>query len=351
MRKITLANGRMIGDFLPPFIAAEIGINHNGDMDLAKEMIRAAAASGACSVKFQNYRTEDFISDPSLTHTYISQGREITESQWSMFKRCELSSTHLKELQAEANRCGVLFFTTPTSQPTIQEALDAGVLLLKNGSDYLGNLPLIRDMARTGLPTVLSTGMACLSDIEDAVAAFRDAGGSRLILLHCISSYPTPADKVNLLKIPTLAATFGVPVGFSDHTEGIAAATGAVALGACMIEKHFTLDKNLPGPDHRFSSNPAEFKQLCEAATFVAQALGKTILQPTPEEWENSRQWRLSCIANKDLPAGHAMKAEDLGFSRPGNGYAPKFLSELVGRKLKQAVVKGHILTKENFCE
>jgi len=338
MKAITLSNGTMIGDFLPPFLAAEIGINHNGDLDLARESIRAAAAAGAGAVKFQNYRTEDFIQDRRLTHTYISQGREVVESQYEMFKRCELRGSDLRELRAEADRCGVTFFTTPTSEETIHDAVEAGAPVLKNGSDYLGNLPLIRAMAKTGLPTILSTGMASLSDIEDAVSAFHDAGGAQLVLLHCISSYPTPAKDVNLRKIVSIRDTFGVPTGFSDHTEGVSAAVGAVALGACMIEKHFTIDRNLPGPDHRFSSDPAEFKALADAARFVFEAMGSSVLQPTPEERSNHQQWTLSCIAARELPAGATLAVQDVGFARPGFGYAPKFASELVGRRLGKAV-------------
>src|SRR5205823_10440934 len=180
-------------------------------------------------------------------------GTAVTESQFEMFKRCELSSEHLDELRDHCEQRGAVFFSTPTSVNGINELVRLGVPLLKNGSDYLVHLPLIRAMAQTGLPTVVSTGMATRVEIEDAVNAFRQAGGRDLILLHCTSSYPTPSEDVHLRRIPALAAAFDCPVGFSDHSEGNVAGIGAVALGACFLEKHFTIDKNLSGPDHRFS--------------------------------------------------------------------------------------------------
>ena len=260
--RVVRVGERLVGEGQPCFLAAEVGINHNGDMDLAHRSIDAAAEAGADAVKFQNYHTEDFVSDRSLTYEYVSQGKTVVESQYDMFKRCELAAAQLRELREHCDRRGVVFFSTPTSEKGIQELLELGVPLLKNGSDYLVNLSLIRAMARTALPTVISTGMATLDDVKDAVEAFRGAGGKDLVLLHCTSSYPTPPGDVHLRKISALSAAFDCAVGFSDHTNGTVAAIGSVALGACMIEKHFTLDKNLPGPDHRFSADPGELRML-----------------------------------------------------------------------------------------
>jgi N-acetylneuraminate synthase/N,N'-diacetyllegionaminate synthase len=219
--------GRTIGRGAPCFIAAEIGVNHNGDVALARRMIDAAADAGADAVKFQNYRTEDFISDRSLTYEYVSRGKTVVESQFDMFKRCELRPEDLAALARHCEKKGVVFFSTPTSEAGIADLVRAGAPLLKNGSDYLVHLPLIRAMARSGLPTVLSTGMATLAEIEDAVIAFREAGGRDLVLLHCTSAYPTADADAHLRKIPTLATAFGCPVGFSDHTWGTVAAVGA----------------------------------------------------------------------------------------------------------------------------
>jgi len=338
------AGERLIGTGQPCFLAAEIGINHNGDMELACRMIAAAAEAGADGVKFQNYRTEDFVSDRSLTYQYVSQGQTVTESQYDMFKRCELSAVSLRRLRDECVRHGLVFFSTPTSPEGVMELVELGAPLLKNGSDYLGNLPLITVMARTGIPTVISTGMAVADEISDAVREFRHAGGRDLILLHCTSAYPTPPEDVNLRRIPALAAAFHCHAGFSDHTEGVVAATGAVALGACFIEKHFTLDKNLPGPDHRFSSDPAEFSALVRAVRTLEKNLGNAVMVPTPSEEFGRREFRLSCAAARDLPAGHCISESDIAYRRPGIGLAPRDAHLITGKRLRHGVKAGKLL-------
>jgi N,N'-diacetyllegionaminate synthase len=343
MKVISVGN-RLIGDGQPCFLVAEVGINHNGDMQMAHCCIDAAAEAGADGVKFQNYRTEDFISDRSLTYEYISQGNNVVESQYDMFKRCEMPPSVLAELREHCDQVGVAFFATPTSDEGIQDLVNAGSALLKNGSDYLGHLPLIRSMARTGLPTVLSTGMATLSEIDDAVRAFREAGGKQLILLQCTSSYPTPLGEVHLNKLPVLAAAFGCPAGLSEHTVGIATAIGAVVMGACMIEKHFTLSKSLPGPDHRFSADPAEFGALVDGVRTVEKNLGSSAIAPAASEMAGRERARLSCVAAHDLPAGHTLSESDLAFRRPGHGLPPKAATMIIGGRLKQRKVAGEKL-------
>jgi sialic acid synthase SpsE len=204
-------------------------------------------------------------------------------------------------------------------------------------------------MARTGIPTILSTGMATLSEIDDAVRTFRRAGGKDLILLQCTSSYPTPEEEVHLHKIPALAAVFDCPVGLSDHTWGIVAAIGAVTLGACFIEKHFTLDKKLRGPDHRFSADPKELKELVSAVRTLEKNLGSSAVGPTESEKSGRRDFRLSCVAAGNFPAGHALWKPDILFCRPGTGLPPKAYVWLLGRKLARDVEKGHIFVPEDF--
>ena len=216
----------------PTFAAAEVGINHNGQLSIAHDLIDAAAEAGADAVKFQNFRADDFVRDHNLTYGYISQGERVVESQYEMFRRHELTVTNLKELRDHCADLGVVFFSTPSSEHGLQDLVELGCPLVKNGSDYLVHLPMIRAMAKTGLPTVLSTGMSTLGDIDDAVNAFRGSGGRHLALLHCTSTYPTPDDEVNLLRIPALRARYGVPIGLSDHTDGTVAAVGAVASNA-----------------------------------------------------------------------------------------------------------------------
>jgi N-acetylneuraminate synthase/N,N'-diacetyllegionaminate synthase len=341
---------RLVGDGQPCFLVAEIGINHNGDMNLARQLIDAAADAGADAVKFQNYRTEDFISDRSLTYEYVSQGKTIAESQYDMFKRCEVSPSALLEWRQHCDKRGIIFFSTPTSEEGIADLLRVSACLLKNGSDYLCHLPLIRAMARSGLPTVISTGMATLAEIDDAIRSFKNAGGEDLIILVCTSSYPTPLEEVHLRRIPALASVFGCPTGLSDHTEGSVAAIGAVALGACFIEKHFTLDKNLPGPDHRFSTTPNEFRTLVEAVRGLEKSLGESKIGPTPSETAGRREFRLSCVAARTLPTNHCITELDVAFRRPGIGLPPHAVEWLTGRRLRHEVSAGKPLLPDDLA-
>jgi N-acetylneuraminate synthase/N,N'-diacetyllegionaminate synthase len=275
----------------------------------------------------------------------------MRESQFDLFKRCELDLAGLRALQEHCVKCGVVFQSTPTSETGIRELVKLGAPVLKNGSDYLVHLPLIRAMARTGKPTVLSTGMATMGEIDDAVRAYRGAGGRDLILLHCTSSYPTPPADVHLRKIPSLAAAFGCPVGFSDHTAGVTAALGAVAYGARLIEKHFTLHNDLPGPDHHFSSDPAEFHALVESVRILETCLGEAALGPTKTEEFGRENFRLSCVAACALPAGRVLAQDDVAFRRPGKGLPPKAVDWLVGRRLTRQVRVGHTFAPIDFME
>ncbi len=341
---------RIIGPGQPTFIAAEIGINHNGDLDLAKAMIVAAAKAGADGVKFQNYRTEDFIADRSLTYTYVSQGDTVVESQYDMFKRYEMPREWLPELKRCGDANGVVFFSTPTSEQGIQDLLDVGVTVFKNGSDYLGHLPLIESFARTGLPTLLSTGMAEASEIDAAVAAYREAGGEGLLLLHCTSSYPTPLEDANLDRMIALENRYDCPVGFSDHTEGHAAAEVAAAMGAVFIEKHFTTDQNLSGPDHRFSATPEELASLMDRIRLVEQLKGTGAITHGPSEAANRVQFRLSCRASRAMTAGTVLSSDDIAISRPGDGMSPTHFDELVGMQLVRDLQPGDAI-EENCVE
>jgi len=348
--KVVRVGKRLVGEGQPCLIAAEVGINHNGDIALAHRSIDAAVEAGADALKFQNYRTEDFISDRSLIYEYVTQGKTVVESQYDMFKRCELEPRQLSELREHCDRRGVIFFSTPSSESGIGDLIKAGSPLLKNGSDYLVHLPLIRAMARTGLPTVISTGMSDEEEIHDAVQAFRGAGGESLIILHCTSSYPTPPEDVHLRKISTLANKFDCPVGLSDHTDGTIAAIGALALGACLIEKHFTLDKKLPGPDHRFSADGAEFRLLVDSIRTLEKNLGSAELGPAASEKFGRHNYRLSCVAARQLSSGHRLESSDVVFRRPGNGFPPKALDGLVHRQLVRDVPSGHVFGVGDFA-
>jgi N-acetylneuraminate synthase/N,N'-diacetyllegionaminate synthase len=335
------AGTREIGPGRPCFIAVEVGLNHNGDVDLAHRLIDAAADAKVDAVKFQTYRTEDFVTDRTTTYEYVSAGTSVVEPQYDMFKRYELPGEAWPELRDHCTKRDVLFFSTPTGYETLDTLVQLGVPLLKNGSDYLGHLPLIAAMARTGIPTVLATGMATEDEVAESVDAFVGAGGRELVLLHCTSSYPTKPEDVHLRKIPALAARFDYPVGLSDHTDGVVAAIGAVAIGACFLEKHFTLDRDLPGPDHRFSTDPAELAELVRAVREVEVSLGSDALGPTESELVGRREYRLSCVAARPLLAGAILDIRDVTFRRPGDGIPPSQVESIAGRRLREDIPAG----------
>ncbi|NOL48027.1 N/N'-diacetyllegionaminate synthase [Synechococcus sp. MIT S9220] len=332
-----------------PLIVAEIGINHNGDMGLAFETIAAASESGAQAVKFQNYKTEDFITDKSIPFEYKSQGKIIVESQYEMFKRCELTIDQLSRLKEECDKYDLLFHSTPTSIHGLNDLISIGSSIVKNGSDYLTNIPLVRAMAESNLTVVLSTGMSTLSEIDKAVNEFRIAKNPNLILLHCTSSYPTNPQDVNLRRIRSLENAFGFPVGFSDHSDGLTAALGASILGACWIEKHFTLNKDLHGPDHWFSMNPDELRTMIGSIDTLKLMLGDSSIVPTTVELRSREQYRLSCVASRDLPEGHKICEEDIVFHRPGTGLPPTYSDLLIGLTLKAPLGRGTQLTLSCF--
>ena len=350
MKKIKMKN-RFLGDGSPVFIVAEVGINHNGDIGLARECIAAAADAGADSVKFQNYRTEDFVSDRSLMFKYRSRGKEVVESQYEMFKRCELSRDQLALLKETCDAHGVIFHSTPTSPDGIGDLQSINCEILKNGSDYLTNLELVQTMGETSLITVLSTGMATLAEIDESVRAFRETGNQKLILLHCTSSYPTAPEEVNLARLSTLTAAFDLPVGFSDHTKGIIAAVGATFLGTCWVEKHFTLDHNLSGPDHWFSMDPKELGDLVSAVRAAERMIGSSHITPTESELTGIRNFRLSCVTVRDMAVGEVITEKDITFKRPGDGIPPAKGNFLKGLKLKQSLKKGDRYKMEYFFE
>lgn len=330
--KIKIGN-TLVGTGEPVYIIAEIGINHNGDLQLAKEMIDAARDCGVDAVKFQIFRAEEFVSDPMTMYTYCSQGKEVTESMVGMFNRYEFDEHEWKELFKYCAEKNIDCFATPQNPSDLDFLLSiADVPVIKVGSDDLTNLDLLDYYARIGKPLIISAGMAYLSEIEDAVNTIHRAGNYNLAVLHCISSYPTDAEDVHLNKILTIRDVFDVVVGFSDHTWGSTAAIGAVALGAVIIEKHFTLDKNLPGPDHIFSSDPKELKSLVDSIRFIETARGERLIRPTQKECEMRKIARRSIVASRDIPKGEMISRDNICFKRPGTGLPPKFVSYLLGK-------------------
>lgn len=335
---------RPVGPGHPPFVVAEVGINHNGDLDRALEMVHVAAKAGCDAVKFQTFRAEEFVNDPAQMFTYRSQGGEVTESMLAMFRRHELPESAWPVIRAECARAGILFFSTPQNPSDLDILLGVGVPAVKVGSDDFTNLPLLKRYARSGLPLILSTGMSDLAEAHQALEAVGALDGYPVILLVCTSQYPTPEADVHLARIATLRAAFPpVPIGFSDHTAGPLASALATALGACLLEKHFTLSHDLPGPDHWFSEDPDGLAAWVSAIRAAHRMLGSPLVRPTAVERGNKREYQRRLVAARAIPAGEPMAADALTLRRVagGRGLPPAFLDYLLDRPAPRAYRAG----------
>jgi len=317
-------------------VIAEAGVNHNGDMALAKKLIAAAAAAGADLVKFQTFIANNIVSKTAPKADYQKNTTDPGESQRDMIRQLELSRENHVELMKECEKCGIGFFSTAFDRESIGLLEDLGALeFVKVPSGELTNLPYLRYLTRSGKPVFLSTGMATLGEIEAAIDAVEQAGTprDRITLLHCTTEYPTPMDEVNLSAMVNMGKAFGVPVGYSDHTQGIEVPIAAVALGATVIEKHFTLDRTLPGPDHRASLEPAELKAMVAGIRNIEKAMGDGIKRPGPGELKNKPIARKSLVAAQPIREGEPFTADNLTAKRPGTGISPMRWDEVVGRK------------------
>lgn len=324
------------------FIIAEAGINHNGSLAMAKKMVDAVKAAGADCIKFQTFKASEFLIDSKLTYTYKSKGKTITEPQINLFKRVEFSKQNWQQIIKYCKTKGVIFSTTAQNPSDLDMILGLTNLpFIKVGSDDLTNLDLMAYYAKKNKPMVISAGMAYAAEIEDAVQTIKRAGNNNIIVLHCIASYPAEACEVNLTKIPVIKDAFGVKVGFSDHTIGSIAAVGAVCFGATVIEKHFTLSHNLPGPDHWFSVEPNELKQYVKDIRFIEQAIGNANLVPTAKEEKMRKIARRSIVAKTNIKAGERFTNNNLEFKRPGTGLSPRLKKYLLNSKAGKNYIKG----------
>lgn len=333
------------------YVIAEVGINHNGDLALAKQMILAAKDCGANCVKFQTFKAEEFVSDSKQTYTYSSQGKEITESMLEMFKRYEFSKEEWIEIVSFCKENEIEFCSTAQNFSDLVFLNSICDLpFIKVGSDDLTNIELMKKYAKFGKRMIISAGMAYAFEIEDAVEAIRSVGNENITVLHCVSCYPTMPDEVNLKKIPAIREAFGIDVGYSDHTIGSSAAVGAVCFGATIIEKHFTLDKDMPGPDHWFASDVADLRQYVLDIRSIEKAIGSSILKPTKKEMGMRDLARRKIVASRDIEIGHIISQSDLTFKRAdGEGLAPKDIDFIIGRKLKAGLLKNDLITLNNL--
>jgi N-acetylneuraminate synthase/N,N'-diacetyllegionaminate synthase len=337
--------GKVIGSGFSPYIIAEAGINHNGDLDTALKMIEAAHSAGADAVKFQTFKASEFCGDPSQLFTYYSKGEKITESMLSMFERMELSSSDWKSIKLHAEEIGITFFSTPQNYSDLSILLELGVQVIKVGSDDLTNLPLISSYASVGLPLILSSGMANISEVHNALEAAGWYSGNEVAVLVCTSQYPTPATDVNIRRVKTLRGAFpGLVVGFSDHSIGDGAAIMATALEAQIFEKHFTLSHEMEGPDHWFSLNPTELNSWVASIRGAHQMLGSGLVLPTEEELKMRVLARRSVVALRDISPNEKLSEDNIGLRRPGSGLPPELLPLLCGKKANKALNRGSII-------
>jgi N,N'-diacetyllegionaminate synthase len=345
----THAGPRTIGEGRPCFVIAEAGVNHNGDPDLARRLVDAAADAGADAVKFQTFRAGELVTGSARMAAYQRTNLGVEagspSSQASMLRALELAEPALASLKAHAESRGLVFLSSPFDLGSAGLLAGLGVGALKLGSGELTNHPFLESLAGMGLPLLLSTGMATLSECEDAARVLRAHGDPPALWFHCVSAYPAPASASNLRAMDSLRDALGVPVGMSDHSMGDAVTLAAVARGAVAIEKHLTLSRAMEGPDHAASLEPDQFAEMVRKIRLVESALGDGVKRPAACEADTARAARRSLVAASDLPAGHELRARDLVAKRPGDGIPPGDLRSIVGRVLARPIGADEMLT------
>ena len=314
------------------YIIAEAGVNHNGDINLAYQLVDAAKAAGVDCIKFQTFKSENLVSHTAQKAEY-QKAATGDSSQQDMLKQLELSFDEFVSLKEYCDRKGICFLSTPFDFESIEFLNSIDMPFWKIPSGEVTNYPYLVALAKSGKPVVMSTGMCEMQEIEDAIAVLRENGTSDIKLLHCNTEYPTPYEDVNLRAMKTLRDAFGVEVGYSDHTKGIEVPIAAVAMGASVIEKHFTLDRNMEGPDHKASLEPQELKQMVDSIRHIEAALGSGDKRPSPSEKKNMAVARKSIVAAKRIKAGDILTEENITVKRPGNGICPMRWKEVLGTR------------------
>ena len=326
------------------FIIAEAGVNHNGNIDLAKRMIEKAAWAGVDAVKFQSFKAEKLASKNAEKADYQKETTDKQEDQFEMIKKLELDYEKHQELINFSRKKGLLFMSSPFDLESIELLDELGMKIWKIPSGEITNLPYLRRIGSLNKKVIMSTGMANLSEIESALEVLTEAGAKEIIVLHCNTEYPTPMEDVNLKAMQTIKKAFKVSVGYSDHTLGVEVPVAAVARGAEVIEKHFTLDKTMEGPDHRASLEPEELKEMVESIRNIEKAMGNGIKKPSPSEKKNKPVVRKSIIAKTDIEQGEIFTEENLTVKRPGTGINPMRWEEVLGKIAKRDFKKDELI-------
>ncbi|MBK8950077.1 MAG: N-acetylneuraminate synthase [Flavobacteriales bacterium] len=331
------------------YIIAEAGVNHNGSLDLAFRLVDEAKAAGADCVKFQTFKARRIVTASSPKANYQLEVTDRAESQFDMLRKLELDRDAFARIQAHCRQVGIDFMSTPYNPEDAELLASLNVDAFKIASGQVVELPFLRQVARYGRRMIVSTGMADLQEVREAVDAIRGTGNDDLVILQCNTDYPSRVEDVNLRAMLTMRDELKVRVGYSDHVPDNHACFAAVALGAEMIEKHFTLDRTMPGPDHSSSLEPAAFRDLVTGIRAVELSLGDGIKRPGERERANTYGMRRSLVAVCELPVGHVLAEADLGFKRPANGLSPKHLDAVVGRRLARALREDEALTWDHL--
>lgn len=347
-RTITV-NKRIIGDGQPTFIIAEAGVNHNGDLAIAKELVRKAKQAGADCVKFQTFVAENLVTDNAPKAKYQLKTTDPAESQFAMLKKLELKQEDYKELIKLCEELDIIFLSAAYNFKDVDFLGGLGVCGYKLVSMHLTELPMIKYTAKIGKPVFLSTGMSTMQEVKEAVKVFKETGNDKLILLQCTTNYPSRLEDVNLRVIRTMADETGVLVGYSDHTEGIEAAVLSVAAGAVVVEKHFTLDKKMPGPDQQSSIEPLEFAEMVRRIREAEVILGGADKIVTEAEANNLAGMRRSLVATMEIPAGVVITADMVDFKRPATGLSPNLYDNVLGKRAKRNIALNQLISRDDI--
>ena len=326
------------------FIIAEAGVNHNGDLQTAQRLVDEAARAGADAVKFQTFQTEKLVRRDAKKAAYQEQTTGREESQFTMLKKLELTPDMHKRLIARCREKQILFLSTPFDIDSLHYLIECGVEIIKVPSGEVTNYPYLREVGRCGKRVIISSGMCTLAEIKEAVAVLREYGSGDITVLHCNTEYPTPYQDVNLRAMITLREELGVAAGYSDHTQGIEVPVAAAALGAAVIEKHFTLDKNMEGPDHRASLEPAQLREMVRAVRNIEAAMGDGIKQRSESEKKNIEIVHKSIVAERPIQAGEPFTEENLTTKRPGSGISPMRWKEVTGKTAVRDFAKDELI-------
>ncbi len=351
MKKTFLKIGnKKIGQGQLVFVIAEAGVNHNGRLDMALKLIDAAAAAGADAVKFQTFKAEQVVTSSGEMAAYQRRNTGSAGKQLSLLRQLELKDDFYKPIMEHCKKRNIIFLSTPHGGfGSVDFLQKLGVPAFKFGSGDLTNLPLLAYAAKFKKPMIISTGMATIAEIKEAVKAVQKAGNNQIIILHCITNYPCPVKEVNLRAMLAIHKNLQLPVGYSDHTEGLQASVMAATLGACMLEKHFTLDKNLSGPDHKASATPQELKYLVAAVRSAETMMGSNQKKPTKSELQFLPLIRKSIVAARNIKKGEKFSVANLSIKRPGHGLEPRHYFKLMGKKATEDIIADTLLQRKHY--